>query len=247
MTEVETGSRSGPQKAGALTPDPRRGRPGAIRDPGAVQVISDLAVARLVVDVSRARYLGPFLGRESTASDAARLLGVTLDQMLARLRYLTRAGLVAVVREQRRAGRAIKVYRAVADEFFVPLSTLELDRDTLRSEDHWQGVFRRCFELAMVAELGRHEEPGARIHLTGPGARVEVQAAVAPGIPYDEEAPGAPAVVYSWRSIRLAAADAKELQREMYALVGRFVERHDEAEPAYVVGAALAPMLSDQP
>ncbi|MGL5909793.1 MAG: hypothetical protein ACRCZP_07320 [Phycicoccus sp.] len=232
-----TGPESGSRAAGRRRPD-RTSRP-------AVHVVTEPTVARLLVDVSRVRFLGPFLGQESTASDAAARLGVTLDQMLGRLRLLTRAGLVVVVRTQPRAGRAVKVYRAVADEFFVPLSTLELDRDTLRSEDHWHGVFRRCFELAMAAELSRHDEPGARIHLVGPGARPEVQAAVAPGIPYDEEAPGAPAVVYSWRSINLGAADAKELQREMYALVGRFVDRHDDDQPAYVVGAALAPMGDD--
>ncbi|MGL5818694.1 MAG: ArsR/SmtB family transcription factor [Phycicoccus sp.] len=213
----------------------------------AVHEVSDPAVAKLLVDVSRARFVGPFLGREATASDAARQLGVTLDQVLARLRLLTRAGLVAVVRTQPRAGRAVKVYRAVADEFFVPLSTLQLDRDTLRSEDYWHRVFRRSFEAVMVAELGRHDRPGARICATGPGARVEVQAAVAPGVPYDEEARPAPPIVYSWRSIRLAEADAKELQREMYALVGRFVERHDDDQPTYVVGAALAPMPSEPP
>ncbi|MGL4177029.1 MAG: helix-turn-helix domain-containing protein [Dermatophilaceae bacterium] len=222
--------------------DPQSGSPGPWP---AVHEVSDPAVARLLVDVSRARFVGPFLGREATASDAARQLGVTLDQLLARLRLLSRAGLVTVVRTEPRAGRAVKVYRTVADEFFVPLSTLELDRDTLRSEDHWHGVFRRGFEAVMVAELGRHDRPGARICAAGPGARVEVQAAVAPGIRYDEEAPAAPPIVYSWRSIRLAAADAKELQREMYALVARFVERHDDAQPAYVVGAALASMPPD--
>ncbi|MGL5818695.1 MAG: hypothetical protein ACRCYR_14105 [Phycicoccus sp.] len=40
---------------------------------------------------------------------------------------------------------------------------------------------------------------------------------------------------------------ALPLQRELNAVVRRFSDRHDESQPAYVVGASLAPLRDDLP
>ncbi|MGL4177026.1 MAG: hypothetical protein ACRCSN_13205 [Dermatophilaceae bacterium] len=160
-------------------------------------MIDNPVVARLLVDIGRARYLSPFLGHEATASSGAAQLGITLDHMLSRLRRFTAMGLVTVVRLERRAGRPSKVYRCVADEFFVPLSVLAMQRDTLRSADYWHERYRNNFEAAVAQDLGAHAASGARVYTDRQG-RLFVKPAVAPDVDYDEEATDAAAVTYAW-------------------------------------------------
>ncbi|MGL4177025.1 MAG: hypothetical protein ACRCSN_13200 [Dermatophilaceae bacterium] len=45
----------------------------------------------------------------------------------------------------------------------------------------------------------------------------------------------------------MSRQDAKELQRELNTLVSRFFARHDDTQPAYVVGASLAPLQDELP
>src|SRR5690606_27417944 len=62
----------------------------------------------------------PFLARESSAGAAAAELGLDLNAMLYRIRVLLSAGLLRVVREEKRQGRPIKVYRSAHDAYFIP-------------------------------------------------------------------------------------------------------------------------------
>lgn len=80
----------------------------------------DPLAGRLLSDPEWVGYLGPFLGRESSISAAARELRRPLDAVRYRVRRLLRAGLVEVVREVPRAGRAVRIYRSTADGFVVP-------------------------------------------------------------------------------------------------------------------------------
>ena len=56
------------------------------------------------------------------------MMGCSLNTMLYRIKtLLLRAGLLEVVREEPRKGRAVKIYRSVHDAYFIPFQ-----RDTLR-------------------------------------------------------------------------------------------------------------------
>jgi hypothetical protein len=206
-------------------------------------VVDDPRAARLLVDVAALFFLGPFVGRELSATAGARELGISLDQMLSRLRRLRALGLVEVVRQQPRAGRAVKIYRAVADEFFVPLAVLALERDTMRSETHLHRLFMHSFEMTMVEQLAAHPEPGALVRRDAVDGRVTVLAATGRSTAYDECAPVAPALLYDFGVWRMSRADAKALQRELYDVVRKYRARHDPAQPEYVVGASLAPVV----
>lgn len=78
------------------------------------------AQAAVLDDRTLARFFYPFLGRERTVSQAAAEAGCKLSAMHYRVGTFVEAGLLKVVREQKRAGRPVKVYRSVADAFFVP-------------------------------------------------------------------------------------------------------------------------------
>ena len=57
---------------------------------------------------------------ETSVSAAAQVLGCSVQAMHYRVKQLLAAGLLEVAREEKRAGRSIKHYRAVSDAFFVP-------------------------------------------------------------------------------------------------------------------------------
>ena len=78
------------------------------------------AQAAILDDRVLARLFYPFLGKEKTVTQAATEVGCKLNAMHYRVKTFLEAGLLGVVREEKRAGRPIKVYRSVADAFFVP-------------------------------------------------------------------------------------------------------------------------------
>ena len=71
-------------------------------------------------DLEAVRRLEPFMKRERTLSEAAGELGVKLPSLLYHVGKFIELGLLEVTREQKRGGRAVKVYRATAEAFFVP-------------------------------------------------------------------------------------------------------------------------------
>lgn len=64
--------------------------------------------------------LAVVMTQQASASEVARQTGVPLKRVHHRLTRLLGAGLIEVSAEQKRGGRAIRLYRALADEYTVP-------------------------------------------------------------------------------------------------------------------------------
>lgn len=88
--------------------------------PQAELVVRDPNQAQLLTESKSKDFFKPFVARELTASQAAQDVGCELSTMLYRIKTCQAAGLLTVVRQEKRAGRPLKVYRAVADAFFIP-------------------------------------------------------------------------------------------------------------------------------
>lgn len=88
--------------------------------PGAVHTVTDPRLAALLTDPVARRFYEPFLARTLSVSAAAQEVGCSLDAMLYRVRVFVRAGLLRVVEERPRHGRAIKLYQTVFPAYFVP-------------------------------------------------------------------------------------------------------------------------------
>lgn len=84
-------------------------------------------MARALADPEVRRVLVPFVGQERTVSRAAAELGMGVNALLVRVRRFVRLELLVVMREVPRNGRAVKVYRTVADGFFVPYTASPFD------------------------------------------------------------------------------------------------------------------------
>lgn len=96
-------------------------------DLAGLHVVTDPAQAAILCDPHRVRFLRPFLARSATVTQVARELDVTPNALLYRVRRMLAAGLLRVVEERARAGRAVKVYRSSHDGYRVPMSAMRFD------------------------------------------------------------------------------------------------------------------------
>ncbi len=88
--------------------------------PEHVHVVADEAAAQVLLGAEARRWFAPFLARTSSVSAAAKLLGEKPNSVLYRVKRWRELGLLEVQREEARRGRTLKLYRSVADAFFVP-------------------------------------------------------------------------------------------------------------------------------
>jgi len=114
MADQDSGSKK-------LAEGQRRGSD-RFRPPAGVELhtVTDAEQARILTSPRALRLFRPFLARERTVSEVARETGADLSAVLYRVRTYLAAGLLEVVRETLRPGRAVKAYRSVHDAYFVP-------------------------------------------------------------------------------------------------------------------------------
>jgi DNA-binding transcriptional ArsR family regulator len=86
--------------------------------------ITDERVAATFLVSARRRLLLAFVDHPLSVSQAAALTDQSVERVHYHVTSLTNKGLLRVEREEKRGGRPIKYYRAVARSFFVPLSLL---------------------------------------------------------------------------------------------------------------------------
>lgn len=205
-----------------------------------LKVVTDADAADLLVNPYTLRQLAPFLGQECTVTRAAQETHAKPNTVLARVQRFVKLGLVQVVREEKRKGRAVKVYRSTADIFFIPFeattaATLEA---VLQERDvYWETLLRRGVVRARIDDVGTW---GTRVYRDASN-RLQVQTAVTPSQNYTLLDAERPAVLSAWRdSVYLNFADAKALQREMFDLLKRY---HQKAgAQRYIVRLGMAPL-----
>lgn len=76
--------------------------------------------ARLLTNPAARQLLEPFIGFERTVTQAAQEAGCSVQRLMYRVEQFKRAGLLLETRQQRRSGRPVRYYRAVADGFQIP-------------------------------------------------------------------------------------------------------------------------------
>lgn len=204
-------------------------------------VITDPEAAAALIDPVTLHRLAPFIGRSLSVSQAAADAGEKANTTLKRVRRFVDLGLLEVAAEVARPGRAIKLYRAVADVFFVPFEATgaeSLEAALAERERYSERLLRRNVVQARLDTMGTW---GTRIYRDSRG-RLQVQTALTPTSNVTSLDPTAPAVLSAWRdSLTLDFDDAKALQGEMFALLQRYLEK--DGAQRYVVHLAMAPLL----
>ncbi len=203
-------------------------------------VVRDPTAAELLMNPTTLRQLAPFLGRERTVGQAATESGELANTVLKRAKRFLAAGLLEVSGTLPRRGRPMKLYRTIADLFFVPFEATaaeSLETSLAERDAYWERLLRRNVVRARMEALGTW---GTRVYRDERG-RLQVQTAVTPEADATTLDAAAPAVLSSWRdSVTLDFEDAKALQREMYELLLRYEQK--QGAQRYIVRLALAPV-----
>lgn len=123
--------------------------------------VTEPAAVRLLMRGRARQVLGAFLAGEGSVSAASRRVGADIRVVHRTVLALQNAGLLQIVREEKRAGRAIKIYAAVASAFFVPFSAT--DAATLDElSGGYAGHYAELFRQASAREFDRlHREQSA--------------------------------------------------------------------------------------
>lgn len=213
--------------------------------PGTVALITDPAAAAALMDPSTLRHLAPFIGAEKSVARAADESGESPNTTLKRVRRFMVLGLLEVAQEVPRAGRAIKLYRSVAQVYFVPFEATgaeSLEAGLAERDGYYERLLRRNVVRARLDTIGTW---GTRIYRDGRG-RLQVQTAVTPDANVTSLDKAAPAVLSAWRDgVMLEFEDAKALQSELFSTLQRYLRKNGPQR--YVVHVAMAPLLDVAP
>ena len=220
---------------------PEMTRPDSGRAAGtAAHRVDDPAAAKLLTQEDYRAVLGVFLGRERSVGEAATELRLGLDATLYRVRRLHQAGLLEVRATRPRAGRPVKLYRAVHDAWFVPFEALPyVDLEETFLELHL--AHARVIARAAARALRRFEWSGYRIGRNEDG-RLWMRGVRMGGSGFGSPVADAGATD-AMLELRLAPEDATRLNRELVELVQRYadLDRSDEGPPNRLLQFASVP------
>jgi hypothetical protein len=196
--------------------------------------------ADFVADPHTAKFLYPFIRQERSAGEAAESYGMSVNAMLYRIQRMQALGLVVQCAERTRAGRAVKLYRATADSFYVPLrSTSKVKLEELVTQ--WARSFEDAYARAFARRLQDvREEWGIRISREYDG-RLIIAPAWQPESFFDYFQENAPTVIEGWfNDLRLDDEDAKNFQQDLMTLYFKYLGR--EGKRQYLMRVGLAPL-----
>lgn len=204
-------------------------------------IVNEGAAADVLMDPRALRHLAPFLGRDLTIGQAAAESNEKPNTTLTRVRRYLELGLLTITGEVQRRGRPMKLYRTVADVFFVPFEATRsdsLEAALAERDSYWESLLRRNVVKSRLESFGNW---GTRIYRDERG-RLQVQTAVTPDANATTLQPDAPAVFSAWRdAVMLDFDDAKALQRELFELLTRYQRLNGSQR--YVLRLAMAPVL----
>jgi hypothetical protein len=214
-----------------------------------ILIVGDEKMAGFLTKLDHLTYIQAFLGQENSVKAAAQQASVKPNQMLYYVRKMHSVGLLRVVRTSNRRGKEIRYYRAIADEFFVPMqytpfenleaffhsaSTLMLDQQVYSQA---QAIMNNTVHENYGFWMGY--APGTKdLHF-----RLSRKADI--GLETNKRVPTVPQlailpVAMSCRRIRLSREKAEWLRQQLHALHSLPEETDGQY---YVVRLALAPEL----
>ncbi|MBZ9715012.1 hypothetical protein [Deinococcus multiflagellatus] len=206
-----------------------------------VITVTSLDVARCLGQLEQVQLLRLFMGPEgNTVAAAARQLNLPLQTVYRRVKGLLRLQLLFPLREVRRPGRSVQVYRCPARRFFIPRTLVPLDAYLWEGLEPFMQAFRSEFQYALehdpqpVAGMLTGELPGGFLFTFADQHRE----------PWPAPNQPVPAVISLFQTIRMDYAQARAFNQELQALV----ERHNQAGGAgtYLLGLFLTPTRSTE-
>lgn len=178
----------------------------------------------LLEDPDLSNFFMPFLAREETVAGAARTLGCKVNAMHYRVRTLLDVGLLEIVRETKRAGLPVKVYRSVADAFFIPFELSRyIDREARMTERY--GSILEQIAKATLRRERRRGRVGQCLFRDATGDVVSFGGVELPNddICLNVDDPDRPVGADRMGNVFLTEAEARNLQGELDGLFRRYL------------------------
>lgn len=187
------------------------------------------------------RLLEPFIGRERSVSQAAKELGVAVDALSYRIRRFVTLGLLTLVREEPRRGRAIEIYRGSAC-YRLPLAALPA-ANLHEVTELLDTPMRSRFKAGFAASL-EHTDFGdwaVTCYRTADDlVRLELTPPVSCWTPEQMLHPEVPALLFNWVPLALSPKQAKTLQAELMRVLEPY-QAHVSETPTHLLGLFLTP------
>ena len=206
--------------------------------------------AKLLTEHASFQYFAPFVARTCTVSCAAKEAGCNLDTMMYRVRTFLGAGLLSVVRVEKRAGRAVKHYRSVHDAYFIPFDATpfadlaEEAQQILRAhEDTIASELARCIHA--LNRRGRRifrDKKGEVSAHTARGDTHNLDYDLLPQLPYSDKVAGHAIAELFTDTLPLTEEEAKALLSHLYRLrLDHKLEAAPERKP-YLLRLVMVPL-----
>ena len=178
------------------------------------------------LDSKRRRILVSFMGRERSLSEAAAALAIPLNLLAYHVGRLLRLGLLQVVREQKRAGRPIRYYRAAADSFLIPAAAMgRRVGDGLTAE--LRSALDRADPLSGASDMLVVLDEAGKPRLERRGGNLDADACE------------------YWRVLTLDRDQARLLTRDLRALLRRYEGTPGRGKRPYLAHVGLARRYPD--
>lgn len=185
--------------------------------PSAPFIVRTEKAAAVFVD-QRRRLVFELARGERALKELADATGMSLPLLTYHVRRLVALGLVREQRKTPRAGRPVRLYRAVAASFFVPAALAPPPDQHLSAE-----------LSAALAETRQGDSDGGVYYFLDQGRPVVRRVAARKG----------PRALDLWRMAALSEADARELAAELEKLLARYAGGA-RGKP-YIIRVAMAP------
>ncbi len=195
----------------------------ALTRPLRIEATDQVAV---FLDSKRRRILVSFMGRERSLSEAAGALSIPLNLLAYHVGRLLGLGLLRIVREQKRAGRPIRYYRAAADSFLIPAAAMgRRVGDGLTTE--LRTALDRADTLAGASDMLVVLDEAGTPRLERRGGNVDADACE------------------YWRVLILDRDQARLLTRDLRALLRRYEGTPGRGKRPYLAHVGLARRYPD--
>lgn len=203
--------------------------------------VADPVQAALVTSRLELRRLAPFMRSECTVSQAAEALGLKVPATFKLVQRYLKLGLLHETRREKRAGRAIRYYRAPG-AFFVPFSLRPFEQ--IGEEN--RAVQLRHFEQNLSRAL--HEWTGlgwgTLTSFTASG-ETYYEITSSTGEVFDILAPESPRILSGWNRLVLSQQEAQEIRRNLLNVILPYLDREGSSETdqleTYQLGVFMAP------
>jgi hypothetical protein len=210
-------------------------------------VLRDPRVARWVRQPLGLSVLRAFMAGATPLAPVAEQLTLPPSTVLRWARRWLEVGALVIDSECARAGRPVKWYRAVSTRFFIPYEAegLALPEDVVRRlvQMRVEPQVRGLIEAARVTYTkGSMKDWGTVLYADRHGELV-VRPDFAPGRTPDLLSDAGPAYLNFYSDdLRMSAAQAKRLQRELVALLKRYKDQA-QAGQAFTLSLVLTPRV----